>query len=107
MEFDQSFKDEEAEDRAAYRKATERATRDLDQLADSLVAGQPVALSDIPGEAPPNVLTVDEAHAVVAASFAEDHDARVLEATIKRLGDWVDAETGASETPTAPEGGEG
>jgi hypothetical protein len=48
------------------------------------------------GEEKPNVLTVDEASAVVAASFAEDHDPDVFEAAIKRLGDWVDGELGAS-----------
>ncbi len=43
---------------------------------------------------PPSVLTVDEASAVVAAAFAEDHDSRVFDAVIKRLGDWVDADLG-------------
>jgi hypothetical protein len=58
-------------------------------------------------KANPNVLTVDEASAVVAASFAEDHDARVLEATIKRLGDWVDEQVGAAPAPLKAGEGEG
>lgn len=42
----------------------------------------------------PNELSVDEASAVVAASFQEDHDSDVFETAIKRLGDWVDVSLG-------------
>jgi hypothetical protein len=54
----------------------------------------------------PNALSLDEATAVVAAAFSEDHDSATLDAAIKRLGDWVDASVGAtSECPDC--GGDG
>lgn len=43
----------------------------------------------------PNVLTLDEAITIVSAAFAEDHDSATFDAVLKRLGDWVDDETGA------------
>ena len=49
------------------------------------------------GAAPPNVLTLDEAHAMVSAAFTEDHDTDVLTAALKRLGDWVDRELGLAD----------
>lgn len=43
----------------------------------------------------PNILTLDEAIAVVSAAFAEDRHGPTFDAVVKRLGDWVDDETGA------------
>lgn len=74
---------------------------ELDDAADAMgrLRNAPLAALDseqVEGEAgKPNVLTTEEATALVSAAFGEDHDGKTLDAVVKRLGDWVDQEVGA------------
>lgn len=47
----------------------------------------------------PNVLTSEEATAIVAAALGEDHHAPTLDAALKRLGEWVDSQLGLQPQP--------
>lgn len=76
----------------------EAAGHDFKLAAQCPMCGQ--AVPEL-GQKPPNALSLDEATAVVAAAFSEDHDSADLDAAIKRLGEWVDAELEA-KAPTSP-----
>lgn len=55
-------------------------------------------------EGAPNVLSSEEATAIVSAAFGEDHDLASLDAALKRLGEWVDSQLGLQPTPDDHEG---
>jgi hypothetical protein len=67
-----------------------------------LEGGSPpeVTLDDLHRPSRPNLLSLEEATALVAAYFGEDHAVNDAERAIKRLGDWVDQSLGLGEDGT-------
>lgn len=85
-------------------KGTEEAAEVKRPLEEGFAPDTPMPARRRPKDSAP-ALTSEEATALVAAYFSEDHDSRSADAAIKRLGDWLDTEYGAKGTDHTEEGG--